>query len=350
MDEIMTQKDDRFRIFSNKMYFMNAFLVCMMVMTHMYNWGGHEDQGTDILYYALGGAMAFFFFMSGFWYFRNFSVENSGIKFLKRIRNLLLPYFMWNTFKVVLKYGVVIIKTGEIGAEWNNVIKDYIFLGSGVKEVITPDNWPLWYVIRILTYFAVSPFIYYLIKNKWVGMAAVVAVAVTFRNGGYHAFEGWLAIFMLGGYIAINYEEQFERLFTASRLCQTKRRIGVLGVLSIHILGCCVWALMLQQKDLDHIVVYLYYLVYELLAIALFNVVEVSEDTGGFAFALYMGHIVFAAIINKFLNLLDGRTPFWSGTIHVIVLYVLVLAAAFYTCKITKKYFPVLYGVICGGR
>ena len=40
MDEIMTQKDDRFRIFSNKMYFMNAFLVCMMVMTHMYNWGG----------------------------------------------------------------------------------------------------------------------------------------------------------------------------------------------------------------------------------------------------------------------------------------------------------------------
>ena len=54
-------QDKNFEVFSNKIRFMNFFLVFTMVIMHMSYWAGREDIGTEIMHYAMGGVWRFSF-------------------------------------------------------------------------------------------------------------------------------------------------------------------------------------------------------------------------------------------------------------------------------------------------
>lgn len=339
-------QDKNFEVFSNKIRFMNFFIVFTMVIMHMSYWAGREDIGTEIMKYALGGGMSFFFFMSSFWFFSNFSLNKWKTKLIGRCYSLLLPYLAWNIIKIILKYGPEIIKNGNINNYWIDIIKSFLFVGLG-DNVIFPANEPLWYVIRLMSYFIVAPLIWFTLKTQKLGAIVCLISFLVFRNGGYYSFEGWLPIVMLGAYIALNYRDKFIGIFSLSKVSIKKPQIGIAACITVHFLGCSIWALLLHDVGIHESLMRLIFLIFELLPLFIFNVGRIPLKCGAYSSILYFGHFVFGAIANKVFNKL---TIIPSGTIHSLLLIITIMICSVALYEITKKYYPSLCKILTGGR
>lgn len=83
----------------------------------------------DFFSYLAVIAMSWFFFISGYLFFRNFKMSKYKSKFLSRCRTLLIPYIIWNTLSVLLQVvkGGNVLKDGAL-----SFIKDnYVFAFGG---------------------------------------------------------------------------------------------------------------------------------------------------------------------------------------------------------------------------
>lgn len=151
-------------------------------------------------------AMAFFFFVTQYLFFRDFSYSKYGKKITKRLKTLLLPYIVWNIIAIGIDYLRGINTTPLASFK---TCFTFVF----------PPNGPIWYVYAIFILALFSPITYYLLKNKWVGLvlASVFAIgcsALCTTNVGFIQFlrsYGYLAniftylpSYVLGAYIGIH--------------------------------------------------------------------------------------------------------------------------------------------------
>ena len=160
----------------------------------------------DFFSYLAVIAMSWFFFISGYLFFRNFEMSKFKDKLLSRCRTLLIPYIIWNTFSVLLQMlkGGNVLKDGAL-----SFIKDnYVFaFGGGCA------NGPLWYIFRLIEFVILAPMIYYIIRNNKIGFVAIAVVFIlNLLNGtGYFEFWYFVPIYMLGSWIGLNFYSDLER-------------------------------------------------------------------------------------------------------------------------------------------
>lgn len=76
---------------------------------------------------------------------------------------------------------------------------------------ITFDG-PIWYILRLITFIIIAPCVYYLIKNKKIGVIFLVGFFLIeiIVAADYFSFLRWLPYFMLGGFVSLHYINIFQ--------------------------------------------------------------------------------------------------------------------------------------------
>lgn len=150
-------------------------------------------------------AMCFFFFISGFLYYRTaFSIDDVHRKNRKRIKTLFVPYIAWTT--IVLFCNLIM---GTFTIHNINLLDVYF---------ISPIDGPLWYLIALLIFLIISPVVVKLRENikLMTGIFISVEIYLLLKITGilepFSNFETWwwydnmfwyLTIYLFGAYIGV---------------------------------------------------------------------------------------------------------------------------------------------------
>lgn len=166
-------------------------------------------------------AVPTFFFISGYLFFVNIETFN---KLKKRIKTLVVPYFLWNLIPII--FFTIILLTKYIISGFNNIddIKNY-FLSlnwrifwdwniwnlerTNIIGMITPSsgpiNLPLWFLRDLIVMIIITPLLYVLLNKKLIPI--ILFSILYFLNIPLY-FDGLsntaLFFFSLGSYFSIN--------------------------------------------------------------------------------------------------------------------------------------------------
>lgn len=166
--------------FSNKVYIYAFFMSALVILVHSVNFAADNStllmmiQSSDLSGKDLGGmtgipahienffsnalgqaAVPGFFMMSGYLFFRTLSgFKDIGRKWKERFFTLIMPYGAWN---VIYYLGYVIIGKAEPGL-WE----------LGDAAVNYRYNPVFWYLFQLILLTSLAPLVYFLLKNRIV--------------------------------------------------------------------------------------------------------------------------------------------------------------------------------------
>lgn len=276
-------------------------------------------------------AMSWFFFISGYLFFRNFQISKYKEKIQKRCKTLLVPYLIWNTFSVILQLlkGKDMFGAGLLSFVKTNYIYEF---GGGCA------NGPLWYIFRLLEFAVLAPVFYYLIRDKKVGLIVIGAVYILNLITGtdYFAFWYFVPIYLLGAWIGLNFHSDFEK----KPIKTNKSRIIAAFVLMIVI------AVFLMSLEIDSVS----YLVRILCLIPLFYVVRNQsfpspKEYTKMGMFIYCLHDIVFRILRNVITLCD-----LNMILSWCLLIVLSMGAIIVVWMILKRFMPKTLNVLTGGR
>lgn len=145
-------------------------------------------------------AVPCFFLFSGYFFFlslSDFSRNNYLNQLKKRVRTLVIPYFLWNTLFIV----IILIKNylfHKIGLSYDEF---WIYLNStSCYEWFWggPINFPLWYMRDLICMTILAPLFYYLFYYlKTIGLFILVLIYLSCYELGFSGFS-MTAIFFFG--------------------------------------------------------------------------------------------------------------------------------------------------------
>lgn len=146
-----------------------------------------------------------FFFISGYFFFRNFKINAYVSKLKSRVRTLLVPYLLWNILSAIFWYiGILVFGT--------KCVTDHVSFNSVsdvVLGIVGSQYSILWFVGILFVYVVLTPVIYYMVNDKRRGIVCVLItalVAVLFR----HPFCSpllWLPLYAAGAWLGLYHED-----------------------------------------------------------------------------------------------------------------------------------------------
>lgn len=150
-------------------------------------------------------AMVYFFFVSGFLYYRTaFSRKDVFRKNISRIKTILLPYFCWTTI-----VALIYLLMGRLSIHDFNFFQVYFF---------DPVDGPLWYLLALFIFLIFSPLVVCLRNNEKMltllfAFAEIILLLKTaeflrpFLNTNswwwYDNMFWYLTVYLLGAFVAI---------------------------------------------------------------------------------------------------------------------------------------------------
>ncbi len=219
--------------FSNNIIWYNFILCILVIFIHARNdtiftipvWISgvpvfHEIESflaADVAGAAVGG----FYLGSGYLFFRSYSWNKVFSKYRSRIQSLVIPYVLWTLLyffihAVISRISVLaaVFQDPRIEVTWRTMADAVIHYRYCAF---------LWFLQFLIIYVIISPVIYFLIQNRYSGMAAILLVFFTactniIKNDQAAAVTNWLVLYMLGGYIGIHFKETIETKKTDTKV------------------------------------------------------------------------------------------------------------------------------------
>lgn len=340
-------KESQFR---NKIYYFSFLFSLLVIWVHSYNaelflGTSLAAKGVDRMERLLGDVVAQsavpgFFMISGYLFFRNFSLELLPQKWGSRIRSVILPFFLWNTI-----YYLVYAAGSRI--PWLCDI-----LGKGIIPVSLPAfadaalrytyNYVFWYLYQLIILILLAPLIYLAVHNKYIRLPYLAALLIGLFAGVSLPQLNLDALFFysMAAYFAVNHKKEAEAGWSKRRFLSGAAVLAAAFVVY--------WYSTAFYKTAG-IAVYRF-----LVPLALWLLVD--ERRLGEAkpwmkinFFLYAVHFLLVRFINKTAAL------YLSGTAVIpVLLYILmpviVLAVSYPAAVILQRYFPALWKILTGGR
>lgn len=210
--------------FSNRVTWYNFILCIFVVWIHAQNTDlftevvmiegkplFNQIEQTMVSDIAVVG-VAGFFLCSGYLFYRNYSWGKVLEKYKTRFVGLLIPYVIWTLLYYFIHVGVSYIT--PLRAVFNE--PPITVTWKGIVDAVLNYRYCafLWFLQFLILLVVLSPLIYLLISNKYMGIVAIVLVLVidstgicgdlAFGSVQAQAFCNWLFIYMTGGYIGIH--------------------------------------------------------------------------------------------------------------------------------------------------
>ncbi len=351
--------DYRMQTFWNKKITVSYILAVLICVLHAYAYNYYLPLGdswiakVDTAFHFFQNdmlprvAVPLFLMISGYLFFVNFTMSKYKTKLRSRVKSLLIPYLIWNTvgmlfqvatsFPFIAKYFVG-RKPFEISVK--NILYS-VFLWRGYL--------PCWFLFALMVFAVISPLIYFLLKNKYVGIMIVAALIVLYQFGIELPAELFMDsdciyYYLIGAYIGMHFRDCFaNRSMLSERIVCT-----VLFGIALIMHGLYKSETLPIPRSVDVLI----------LAIAAYTFWKVCDwfvkgkSPRPFlkrSFMVYLTHLNIVAVVSKLIYLALPKTAaFYIPNVIISVTLTLVLINLF--CIALQKISPRFYSIVSGER
>ena len=355
----MGQSDDRMQAFWNKKATVSYILAVLVVALHTYayyyyaplgdSWIAKVDEAFRFLKDDLFARVAvpLFLLISGYLFFVNFTMDKYKTKLKSRVKTLLIPYLIWNTVGMLFQiatslpfFAKYFVGRQPFELSIKNILYSVFFWrGYG----------PNWFLFALMVFAVISPLIYFLIKNKYVGAIFISVLIVLYQFGIELPAELFLNsdcifYYLIGAYIAIHF-----------RNCLTDRSTLCERVVCTALFVAAMVMYGLYKSETLPIPRSVGVLILSIAAYTFWKVCDwfvKGKSPRPFlkrSFMVYLTHLNIVAVISKLIYLALPKTAaFYIPNVIVSVTLTLVMINLF--CIALKKISPRLYGIVSGER
>lgn len=303
---------------------------------------------------------AYFLF---FKYSNGFSLKLYKTECKKRIYTLFIPYVLWNLIQwaFLLLKNTFALKVGFFPGfseiEYSQVVP------FSLKTILSPINFPLWYVRDVMWLCLFSPLIYYLIKYTRGWFLLIFGVLYLFVDVPIPLVKDYITLhFVLGAVLGFYRRSLFSPLNQTNAMQKSILLEGKQNVLeSVAYVLSIIFLLLITFGN--QLISFFYILSLGLPSVALasfFVAPRIFRNTAtlsvclrysNMAFLIYSMHSVgIINLVRGFLLLTPLSQSPWGELIIVVVVFIVATAYCILGYRILSKLAPRLLNVLCGGR
>lgn len=198
---------DRSSYFSRKVVFLNVMATILIVLLHSETPLRFGQELTLESYpfifcvlHLTDVAVPLFFFISALLFYRKCEWQDIPTKLYRRIFSLLIPFLLWNLIFVAIYFA---LRKIPFTASRMNLVDSLDTAKDWLLAIWHTKFTPLWFIKYLIFFNLLSPAILLLIKNKWVGMTALLALLVAVGRLGLGSFSLWYSapIYLAGALV-----------------------------------------------------------------------------------------------------------------------------------------------------
>lgn len=334
---------------SNKLSLFSFIYALFVVLGHMTYVIVPQNQNmymfTHVVSNYVAMAMGYFFFVSGYLFYRKFDLSKLLIKWRNRVKSLLIPFVIWNTI------ALLVLRLLKIAG----LSKAYIWY----ININNLADGPLWYVLCLMVYAVCAPIIYWLIQNKgilWTLFSILIVLDICIDWGILERYFYYLPVYILGAGIGLHYSSFFEEKIINSNVINSEKKEWMKAVL-LFLVVSIIFAILSYDfvgigNDLIKIIVratspFLTFICFRNCKME--HVCLICKSS----FFIYCGHEVLDMI---FIHTSSAKRIFYfyswpSQTIWgCMILTALILGVLIALYLGLRKICPKLFSIVCGGR
>lgn len=335
--------------FKNKILWYNFILCILVVCIHAQNmhifiapvtW---INRSISFLVEQIAClAVPGFFMCSGYLFYRNLTWKKIPEKLKRRVVSLVIPFFIWNFLYYILH--LTARKFPYLGQLFDTAVP--FSLPEFINAVFFYKYNPVfWFMLYLILFSFLSPVIYGILKQKWIGLMVIFAVLILNFSAmltpylpiNVNDVFSWSIYYLIGSYLGIHWKDA---------VTSKKPYIPAL----IFLVGSCI-SFIFTFVHIQTGWIYIYkvcgaaFLWYLICMLPLPEARTWMKNT----FLIYAVHQIMALFLNKVGNLAFGNSMYIGGFIFLMI-PVIVTVFCHYTGNILSKYCPVIWKLISGGR
>lgn len=150
-------------------------------------------------------AVPTFFFLSGFLFFRTFSMDKLLEKYKSRAKSIVLPYIVWCT---IYYFYFVFLTNAPIIKNYMNAERYEPSFANWLKALWPEEYYTFWFLKNLICFIVATPVIYVMLKNYFNIPTGGVIVLLLMLNSIFGLVEtpSGIEMYAAGSYIAINHK------------------------------------------------------------------------------------------------------------------------------------------------
>ena len=350
---------------SRKIKIVSFIAILCVVFQHAINFTGYIDpsstyvgqlHGNTLLQYIFGygfarPAVALFFLLSGFLFFRNYTLGKTLSKFRSRFRSLFIPYVLWGALSIL--FIVFLQSTGGFSSLYTGVVSEKSF-GTYIQMIIHHGvAYQLWFLWDLMLYTLLAPIFYIVLRYSnvlfliplyilWMLQIPLPSVfSFLYRGGLFYLLGAYIA--MYGVYIP---KEKVKPIALVSIIfwmvmlaIKTSIAFGIFPSMYLK----------LSQIDNMAIIMGISALWFGYDKIVSSKIMNVLFAATPFTFFLYASHEPLLEVLKQAGVLFTGRSD-----VSLLFLYgasIIVVVSVTIGCgTLLKRFVPKFYRLLTGGR
>ena len=276
-------------------------------------------------------AVPIFFFVSGYLFYRTFSIQRINEKYKSRVFSILVPYLIWCT--IYYLYYFVLTNTPILS---NVVNTEKVTLSlMGWLEALWPNEYyTLWFLKEIIIYIVASPIIFLLLNNKYTGSIIILLLVMNAQFGIFSVPLAGYAYYAFGAYFALNFKgKEFVK-----NNCLT-----VVGIFSILVMLCTRFTI-LESPIIRLLFVFMLWF-----ALDIFPLRRELPWWMKITFFTYVSHDIFLEAYEKIVLVVFGKHVIFA-LLDYIFAPLLVVATLIIIAKFLRRFAPTVWKVCTGNR
>ena len=297
----------------------------------------------NLFAYDIGAvAVPLFFFLSGFTIFRNYRLKSYPKKMKSRVKTLLFPYLFWNLFGLL--FTILITITPLRGSISGREI--FIPSASNILEGIFlyKYNFQFWFLYDLIIYSLLTPLIYLLIHNKYVGAISLIivfflpALSGSFLNLNLH----FTIFYFLGCYLG----RHFLPFFSKKPSTKLSFVSGLIFITTVVLKILSIYNIIPLPVILSQLLLITMLLSFWFFSDLFVKRIKLKKYMDEF-FPIYTLHTYFIAVIVKTIYLVGPKTSYMLFTNEIVGSLLAIIAVTVFSYLWHKK-LPKTYNLLFG--
>ena len=281
-----------------------------------------------------------FYVISGYLFFRNYSLNKTCEKWKSRFFTLVLPYLIWNFISFLFYFLLT-----NIPILANSINREPVsFSVKALIEILNGNYNVLWFIKVLLIFILFAPFI--LILSKYYYTWGGVLVLVFLTNLILKKYLDWNSpcyecfFFILGAGAGIHFKQIEEY--------RANKKISIFSLLAMIIISLLVFPFINDSFTYIKILILTPLIIFFWLFMDIVNWENKNTKYFSISFFIYCTHSIILESIEKIWLILFGNTIFGSIT-DFMLSPIITLLIIFLFAYILKKVKP-LWNVCTGSR